>query len=226
MSKPHYKLTLEDWQDDTRKRSGNIHRDYFSKGRVNGKQVDFNCFRAEITIHGQTYHHREKFHDACIDWLNAVLEKRILPTDSKADWLRSEQRKDMQARHDEMIAINCEEGILSYNYQATGDMVPLKSYIEDTLLPHLVYYSCHSLNLGLKSSMIYSREAVACLLTKLAAHRPVMNMTALCKRIIRSKSNGNTYYYDHMPKDMRMVISGIDYAPLEKIWKVTKDRRI
>ena len=151
---------------------------------------------------------------------------KILPSDNKADWLRAEQHKDMAARYEEMAAINCEEGLLLYGCYQSSDFENLYEYIEKSLLPHLVYYSCHTLGLGLKNSIIYSREAVALLLTKIAAGRQVMNMTALCKRIIRSKRNGNTYYYDHMPKDIRMVVNGIDYAPLEQLWKVTKDRRI
>ena len=217
---------MEEWAEDTRKRTGHIGHDHYSKGTQKGSQRKCNRYEAVIMVHGNRYRHRENTREACADWLNAVLDKRILPTDNKADWLRAEQRKDMMARYEEMASINCEEGLLLYNYYASGDIAPLGEYIEKSLLPHLIYYCCHTLNLGLKNSMIYSREAVALLLTKISARRPVMNMTALCKRIAKQKRNGNTFYFDHLPKDMRCVVNGIDYAPLEQVWKITKDRRI
>lgn len=226
MRKPHYELTMEEWADDSRKRTGHIGKACGSRGHRHGHRRDENRHEATIMVHGNIYRHRSPRREDCSDWLRAVLDKRILPTDNKADWLRAEQRKDMMARYQEMTAINCEEGLLVYNYYATDDISQLSEYIEKCLLPHLTYYCCHTLGLGQRNSILYSREAVALLLTKISCNRPVMNMTALCKRIIRTKRNGNTFYYDHMPKDMRVVVDGVDYAPLEQLWKVTKDKRI
>lgn len=226
MSKTDSTLTMEEWMADDLRRTGNIHRDTYSKGRKKGRQVKYDCYKAEITVHGIRYRRREKTRDACAEWLKAVISKKILPSDNKADWLRSEQHKDMAARYDEMAATNCEEGLIVYDYYQTGDITPLAEYIEKSLLPHLVYYSCHTIGLGRKTSIIYSREAVALILTRIAAHRLVMNMTALAKRIIRTKRYGNTFYYDHMPKDMRLIVDGVDYTPLEQLWKVTRDKRL
>lgn len=217
---------MEEWAEDNYKRRGHIRRDEFSKGIRKEKQRKQNRWEARITVRGVIYKHRASSRYDCEDWLRAVLDKRILPSDTGADWLRAEQRKDMMARYRQMTAINCEEGELIYEYYANGDIAPLSEYIEKSLLPHLVYYCCHTLQLGIKNSIIYSKEAIALLLTKISANRPVMNMTALCKRICRSKRNGNTYYFDHMPKDMKLVVNKVDYAPLEELWKVTKDRRI
>lgn len=217
---------MEEWAEDTYKRRGHIEKDVYSKGIRREKQRKENRWQARIKVRGVVYRHRASSRYACEDWLRAVLDKRILPSDTGADWLRAEQKKDMMARYRQMASINCEEGGLIYNYYETGDLEPLREYIEKSLLPHLVYYCCHTLQLGLKNSMIYSKEAIALLLTKISANRPVMNMTALCKRICRTKRNGDTYYFDHMPKDMRMVVNKVDYAPLEQLWKVTKDKRI
>jgi len=49
---------------------------------------------------------------------------------------------------------------------------------------------------------------------------------AIINGIIRTKRYGNEYYYLHMPKDMRLVVDGIDYAPLEQLWRVTRDKRL
>lgn len=226
MRKPHFELTMEEWADDSRKRTGHIGRSCGSRGYRHGSPREDERHEAVIMVHGNVYRHRSSRREECCDWLRAVIDKRIHPSDNKADWLRAEQRKDMMARYEQMAACNCEEAVLLYEYYQTGDITNLGEYIEKNLLPHLVYYSCHTLQLGLKNSILYSREAVALLLTKVASHRQVMNMTALCKRIIRTKRYGNTFYYEHMPKDMRMVVDGVDYAPLEKLWKVTRDKRI
>lgn len=219
-------LTIEEWEDDTRKRTGSIQCDHFSKGMCGGKQRHHNRMEVRIMIHGKVYRHRAKTRSECQDWLNAVLSKKILPSDNKADWLRAEQRKDMNARYYEMQAENTEENVLLYQHYSEGNIEPLYEYIEKCLLPHLMYYGCHTLHLGRKNAIIYSREAVSLLLTKIAYNRPVYSITALCKRIMKMKRNGNTFYYDHLPKDMRLVVDRVDYAPLEKLWEVTRDRRI
>ena len=224
--KSKYILTPEEWEADTYKRTGHIGKLSCSRGHRRDRRREENRYEARIQVHGEIFRHRSSSRYDCEDWLRAVLEKKILPSDTSADWLRAEQRKDMMARYQQMTTIQCEESELIYNYYATGDITPLSEYIEKSLLPHLVWYSCHTLQLGLKNSIIYSREAVALLLTKISAYRPVMNMTALCKRICKTKRNGDTLYFDHMPKDMKNVVNGVDYSPLEELWKVTKERRI
>lgn len=226
MNKEHYQLTVDEWTEDTRRRTGHIGRYGCSRGQAPDGQRADNRYEAVIQVQGEKYRHRSSNRYDCETWLKAVLSKRILPTDHDADWLRAEQRRDMAARYEQMAASNCEEGLLLYDYYQTGDIAPIAEYIERSLLPHLIYYACHTVRLGLRTSVIYSREAVACLLTKVAAGRMVMNMTAFCKGIIRTKRYGNEYYYLHMPKDMRLVVDGIDYAPLEQLWRVTRDKRI
>ena len=221
-----HQLTMEEWEDDTRSRTGSIQRDRYSKGMRGGNQRYCNRMEARIRVHGKVYKYRAKTRSECQDWLNAVLAKKILPSDNKADWLQAEQRKDMVARYSEMQAESTEENVLLYQYYSDGNIEPLFEYIVKSLLPHLVYYGCHTLCLGKKNAIIYSREAVSLLLTKVAYNRPVYSITALCKRIMKLKRNGDTHYYDHMPKDMRLVVDRVDYAPLENLWKVTKDRRI
>lgn len=225
-TQPHYALTLEEWADDTRKRRGHIEKDHYSKGACRFRQQRKNRWEVRIQIHGTKYRYRAKTRTGCEEWLQAVLDKRILPTCSEAEWLRAEQRKDMMARYQEMTASNAEECLLVYEYYNSGDIGPVSEYIVKRLLPHMVYYCCHTLHLGQSHSITYSKEAIALLLTKLSARRPVASMTALCKRIARMKRNGSTYYMDHLPKDMEHVVNGIDYAPLKEVWKVTKDRRL
>ena len=217
---------MEEWQEDTIHRTGHIERDRYSKGMRRGKQLHHDRMEARIMVHGKVYKHRARTRYECQDWLNAVLSKKILPSDNKADWLRAEQRKDIAARYSEMQAESTEENLLLYKYYSEGNVEPLYEYIESCLLPHLVYYGCHTLSLGRKNAIVYSREAVSLLLTKIAYNRPVYSITALCKRIMKIKRNGDTHYYDHMPKDMRLVVDRVDYAPLEKLWEVTRDKRI
>ena len=96
-------MTLEDWQADTRYRHGTIEHDTSSKGWKNGKRVFKDCWRAVIMVNGQRYRHRGETREECREWLKAVCAKKILPTDNKADWWRMEQRKDEEARIDELI---------------------------------------------------------------------------------------------------------------------------
>lgn len=220
------KLAMEEWEADTIHRTGSIQHDHYSKGIRNGKQRHHNRMEARIQVHGIVYKHRAKTRYDCEEWLKAVISKKILPSDNEADWLRAEQRKDMIARYSERQAESAEENFLLYQYYSDGNLEPLYEYIERSLLPHMVFYGCRTLGLSKKNAIIYSREAVSLLLTKIAYNRPVYSITALCKRTMRMKRNGNTHYYDHIPKDMRLVVDSIDYAPLEEIWKVTRDRRI
>ena len=110
-------LTMEDWVLDTHWRTGNITPDNSSKGWKNGKRVFKDCWRATIQIRGVKYRYRAKTREECKQWLKAVLSKKILPTDNKADWWRMEQHKDEEARIDELIVSAAEEANIVYEYE-------------------------------------------------------------------------------------------------------------
>lgn len=214
-------------EDDIRT-TGTIYHDTSSKGySASGKRVFKDCYRAEIVISGQRYRHRGKDRKDCEDWLAAVCQGRIRPTDNKADWWRMEQRKDEEARIDEIIVSQAEEAVLLYEYHQTGDLGKINEYLEKRLLPHMAYYCAHTLGFGQDRTLTASRQAAALLLTRIVAGRPVQNFTSTCKRMLRiHKKHGNFFFYENAPKQVQLVCNSLDFSGLAQIWKVTKDRRI
>lgn len=207
---------------------GTIYHDHSSNGIKNGRRVFKNCWRAEITIDGQRYRHRGQDRMECEQWLKAIRRGDIHPTDNKADWWRMEQHKDEAVRIDQIIVSQAEESVLLYDYHQSGNIQPIIDYVENRLLPHMVYYCAHTLQFGRERTMTASRQAVALLLTRIAGGRPVLSFTGSCKKMLRIyKQRGDFFFYEtQAPKDVRLIVNHIDYAPLEELFKVTKDRRL
>ena len=231
--------TIEDYADkhginiyDSPRRgkpaTGTIYHDHGSKGYdATGKRIFKDCWRAEINIMGVRYRHRSKDRKDCEDWLKAVKQGKIKPTDNKADWWRMEQRKDEEVRIDEIIVSQAEESVLLYDYHQTKDLTKISDYVVQRLLPHMTYYCAHTLNFGKDRTLTASRQAIALLLTRITAGRPVLNFTSTCKRMLRvHKDRGNFFYYENAPKEVKMVCNRLDLSALADVWKVTKDRRI
>ena len=207
--------------------NGTVYHDTASKGVRNGKRVFKDCWRAEIMIAGQRYRHRSKDRKNCEDWLQAVCDGKIKPTDNKADWWRMEQRKDEEVRIDEMIVNQAEEAVLLYDYHQTKDLTKINEYLEKRLLPHMAYYCAHTLRFGKDRTLTASRQAAALLLTRIVAGRPVMNFTASCKRMLKiHQQRGDFFYYENAPQEVKLICNRLDLSALAKVWKVTKDRRI
>ena len=231
--------TIEDYADkhginiyDSPRRgkpaTGTIYHDHGSKGYdATGKRIFKDCWRAEINIMGVRYRHRSKDRKDCEDWLKAVKQGKIKPTDNKADWWRMEQRKDEAVRIDEIIVNAAEESVMLYDYHQTGDLTAINDYIVKRLLPHMAYYCAHTLNFGKDRTITASRQAIALLLTRITAGKPVMNFTATCKRMLRvHKQRGDFFYYENAPEPVRLMVNRIDMSALAELYKVTKDRRI
>ena len=231
--------TIEDYADkhginiyDSPRRgkpaTGTIYHDNGSKGYdATGKRIFKDCWRAEINIMGVRYRHRSKDRKDCEDWLKAVKQGKIKPTDNKADWWRMEQHKDEEARIDELIVSAAEEANIVYEYRQTGDTQILYDYCVKALLPHMVWYCAHTLHLGRDRSLTCSRQAVGLILTKIVGGRPVTNITFTCKRMLRTyKNRGDFWYYDKAPEAVRLMVNRIDMTALAELYKVTKDRRI
>lgn len=236
---PEHLDSLQDYADDKninmydsenkcgRKCTGTIYHDNASRGWKNGKRVFKDCWRAEITIRGQRYRYRSKDRDDCVNWLKAVKQGKIKPTDNKADWWRMEQHKDEAARIDEIIVNAAEESVMLYDYHQTKDIKPICEYLTQRLLPHMAYYCAHTLKFGKDRTLTASRQAAALLLTRIVAGKPVLNFTATCKRMLRlHKQRGDFFYYEKAPEEVKLMVNKIDLSPLAEVWKVTKDRRI
>lgn len=206
---------------------GTIYHDTSSKGWRNGKREFKDCYRAEIMIDRVRYRHRSKDRQDCEEWLKAVRSGKIKPTDNKADWWRMEQRKDTEVRYDEVIVSAAEEAVLMYDYHQTGDLTAIKDYLVTRLLPHMTYYCCHTLKLGKQTSLDYTKQAAALLLTRIVSGQPVPNFTAACKCMLRiRKERRDFWYYEKAPENVRLMVGGIDFTPLAEVWKITKDERI
>lgn len=220
-------LTMEQWLEDDRYRTGSIVPETVSKGWKGNKRVFRDRWRARIQIQGKKYYFHSKKREECKKWLKAVLSKEILPTDTKSDWWRMEQRKDEEARIDELIVSAVEEANIVYEYRQSGDTEILYDYCIKALLPHMVYYCAHNLHLGKERSLTCSRQAVGLILTKIVGGRPVTNITFTCKRMLRIYANrGDFWYYDKAPESVKLMVNRIDMSALEELYKVTKDRRL
>lgn len=220
-------LDLEAWQNDKRHRRGTIYHDTASKGWKKGKRVFSDRWRADIMIHGVRYRYRAETRQECAEWLRAVTQKKIMPTDNKADWWRMEQHKDEEARIDELVVSAAEEANIVYEYRQSGDTQILYDYCAKALLPHMVYYCAHTLRLGRDRTLTASRQAVGLILTKIVGGRPVTNITFTCKRMLRTyASRGDFWYYDKAPEEVKLMVNRIDMSALAELYKVTKDRRI
>ncbi len=209
------------------KKKGTVYHDTSTKEYRNGKKRFHDCWRAEIDIDGKRFRHRSKDRKDCEDWLKAIKRGDIHPTDNKADWWRMEQKKDEEIRIDEIIVSHAEEAVLLYEYHTTNDLTKINEYIVNRLLPHMAYYSAHTLHLGREATVTASMQAIGLLLTRITAGRPVLNFTATCKRMLRTyKERGDFFYYENAPKDVKMMANKIDFGHLAEIWKVVKDKRL
>ena len=207
--------------------TGYIYHDESSGGWKNGKRIFKDCWRVEIMIDNVRYRHRSIMREDCEEWLKAVRQGKIKPTDNKADWMRMEQSKDVNVRRDEVIVSAAEEAMLMYGYHQTGDIVPICHYIAVRLLPHLTYYCGRTLRLTKEASLNYTKQAAALLLTRITSGQPVPNFTAACKRMLRvRRAHKDFWYYEKAPTDVQHLVDGLDFSQLAKVWKVTRDRRI
>ena len=225
--KADVKMSMDDWENDSRIRTGTIEHERSSKGWQNGKRVFKDNWRAVIMVNGQRYRHRGGSREECSEWLRAVLQKKILPTDNKADWWRMEQRRDEKARIDEIIVSQAEESVMLYDYHQTGDITKINDYLIKCLLPHMMYYAAHTLHLGRTSTITASKQAAGLLLTRITANRPVLNFTSTCKRMLRVyKQRGDFFYYEKAPEEVKLMVNKINFDGLAEVWKVTRDKRI
>ena len=225
--KADVKMSMDDWENDSRSRTGSIEHERSSKGWKNGKRVFKDNWRAVIMVNGQRYRHRGGSREECSEWLRAVLQKKILPTDNKADWWRMEQRRDEKARIDEIIVSQAEESVMLYDYHHTGDITKINDYLIKCLLPHMMYYAAHTLHLGRTSTITASKQAAGLLLTRITANRPVLNFTSTCKRMLRVyKQRGDFFYYEKAPEEVKLMVNKINFDGLAEVWKVTRDKRI
>jgi hypothetical protein len=210
------------------KANGNVYKDNSSRGYTTSGQRRFHdCYRSEIVIGGERYRHRSKEREDCVEWIKAVKQGKIKPTDNKADWWRMEQHKDDNVRIDEIIVSQAEESVLLYDYHQTGDLTKIYDYLERRLLPHMAWYCAHTLNFGRDRTLTASRQAAALLLTRITAGKPVLNFTFTCKRMLRmNKRRGDFFYYENAPEQVRLLVNGLNLDSLAEVWKVTKDRRL
>lgn len=207
---------------------GTLYHDHSLKGYTkSGKRIFKDCWRAEVMINGERYRHRSKDRADCEEWLKAVRANKIRPTDNKADWWRMEQKKDETVRIDEIIVSQAEESVMLYDYHQTGDISTINDYIVKRLLPHMAYYCAHTLQFGKDTTVTASRQAVALLLTRIVNGKPILSMTASCKKMLRVyKKQGNFFYYENAPEQVKLMVNGMNLDELAKVWKITKDRRL
>ena len=206
---------------------GCLYKERTMKGVRKGNRRFSDRWCAQIMIDGVRHRHRSYDPQNCIEWLNSVRMGKIKPTDKGADWLRMEQKKDLEIRFDEVIVSATEEAFLMYGFHQSGNLSDINKYMIERLLPHMVWYCCHTLHIGQSTSIDYAKQAAALLLTRITSGKPVMNFTATAKRMLRiRKDHRDFWYYEKAPEKVKMIINNIDFSPLSEVWKVTKDRRI
>lgn len=206
---------------------GCVYQDTYSKGIKNNHRTYHNRWVAEIQIGGVHFRHRSADKTDCEAWLKAVRNGRISPRDYGADWYMTEQRRDLEKKFEEMILSAAEEAMLAAQYSADKNLKPISDYMTQRLLPHMIYYCAHVLNMGRKTALDASTQCIAIMLENIAAGKPITNFTRYGKRMLRvRKAHRDFWYYEKVPQNIRLIIDGIDYKPLEEIYKLTKLKKI
>ena len=159
--------------------AGCIYEEYYNKGKYNGysRSTGYIRYVAEIVVAGERFRHRSMDRKKVEDWLKAVRSGHIKPTQKGADWMLMEQRKNMELRNYETIVSAAEEAVLVMNFAENRDIQPINKYMQERLLPHMVYYCCHTLCLGMENSLNYTKQAAALIYTMLFDGKPITNMT-------------------------------------------------
>lgn len=208
---------------------GCIYEEYHNKGCVRGRKRGTGYIRyvAEIVVAGKRFRHRSMDREKVEDWLNAVRSGRIKPTQKGADWMMMEQRKDMELRAYETIVSAAEEAVLVMNFFDNKDIEPISKYMQDRLLPHMVYYCCHTLALSEEKSLNYTKQAAALLFTMLYDGKPITNMTKTAKRMLRvRKEHSDFFFYERTPRQAKIAFTKMDIEKLSEVYKVIKDKRL
>lgn len=214
---------------EDKKLKGFIYEEKYNKGKSYGYERHQLYIRyvAEITIAGKRFRHRSMNRDNVEAWLKAVRSGKIKPTQKGADWMNMEQRQDMELRNLEKIISAAEEAVLIMDFQMNKDLEPITKYMMDRLLPHMVYYCCHTLNLGKATSLNYTKQAAALLYTMLYDGKPITNLTRTAKRMLRiRKDHRDFFFYENTPYQAKQAIKQIDLDRLGEVWTVTKEKRI
>lgn len=208
--------------------AGSICHDRSSTGtRKNGQKYFHDRWVGEFQVGSVKFRHRSADRKDVEDWVKAVRSGRIKPWDNGADWMLMEQKKDMERNYGETILCAAEESYLMWMYHESHDLQDINQYMTHRLMPHLVYYACHTLKMSWEKAKVNVLHCIALLLTDIVGGKPITNFTKTAKRMMRiRKSHGSFWYYEKAPRDVRLFVDGIDYAPLEQIYKLTKDRRI
>lgn len=138
-----------------------------------------------------------------------------------------EQRKDMDARNEEMVITNAEEAVMLADYRENHDFSVIYRYMVQRLLPHMYWYCAHTLHFGQDTTITAAREACAKLLIRISENEPVTSLTWTLKRMLRVyRENGNFSYYEKAPRQVKLIVNKIDFTEMAKVLKVTKDRRL
>ena len=209
--------------------AGCIYEEYYNKGKHNGysRSTRYIRYVAEIVVAGERFRHRSMDRKKVEDWLKAVRSGHIKPTQKGADWMLMEQRKNMELRNYETIVSAAEEAVLVMNFAENRDIQPINKYMQERLLPHMVYYCCHTLCLGMENSLNYTKQAAALIYTMLFDGKPITNMTKTAKRMLRvRKDHRDFFFFLKTPKVAKIAINNIDIEKLGEVWKLTKDKRI
>lgn len=208
--------------------AGSIWHDNSSTGRrKDGKLYFHDRWVGEFQVGDVKFRYKNRDRMAVEKWVKAVRSGRIRPWDNKADWLLMEQKKDLEAQYSEKICCAAEESYLMFMYHNDHDLGPIKQYMTHRLMPHLTYYSCHTLHMGQDSALASVKHCIALLLTEITAGKPVTNFTKAAKRMMRvRKFHGSFWYYEKAPRDVKLIVDGIDYKPLAEIYQLTRDNRI
>jgi hypothetical protein len=81
--------------------------------------------------------------------------------------------------------------------------------------------------MGKERTLKATKQAIGLMLTNIVGGRPITNMTYTLKHMLRiNKQRNNFWYFEKAPKNVQMLVNGIDFAPLAELYKVTKDRRL
>lgn len=215
-------IPLHGWHTD-----GCVYKDEASAGQKNGKRVYKDRWIGEFYCGGVHFRHRSKYKTECEEWRRAVRMGRIKPWDNGPDWRKIEQKKYLDVRYGEQIVSAAEEACLLLNYHESGNLDAINDYIEGRLLPHMMYYAAHTLQMCKKKAIDAVVQCAGIILTDIVMGKPVTNFTRQAKRMLRiRKANRDFWYYENAPKDVMNFVNNIDLSGLEDVYKIIKNKKV
>ena len=185
-------------------------------------------WEASIFIDGRRLRKRSASHDVCKAWLEDVVRQYEKATprcfvvveagDPRLLVRYGLQSLNMEQR-EEKLRRQIREAQLVLDYWKTRDFTDINAYIEQVVMPELLYFFTYNHRKGIRLAAWKRREvvynALAIFYTRLYADIPVGNFVQSLKRMCCIYvQRGHFGFYDFVPEPVHRIVENVDYSIL------------